>query len=377
MNLAADNTYWNAYYFITAADYEEYPELTLREKTEKVIAAFRQEIFDFYQKSQIVPPEQYLIDDRYIILWRNLPRTNIPFNTEESLFDACCCHIQKGSPLADFTEKTVGPFLLNIRNTDTLANGSVERFIKRYCLLKKHFYNQPIVFDLDIIPDNRAPFIEAGKFSGEEIPSPKKTPEMDKTEHEKLLLDWSTIIDPLEEEKDRQLEQWLEITHEERKKADELIAFLEKLYIAVTDDSIEHEENNFIYYYFQWQMGKISVEAACRELNNMSKRTFYNYVSEFEAHPFFPEYEKIYFYPLFEKPKKGPLSIDLEQFYADIMEIYPNSDFQLSKTYGFYLSSRKSDYSAEYRLCDKYNIPTVLDLCRTFMTVCRKLKIKL
>lgn len=362
-----------ANYFIIAADIDSYPELPLWEKRELIISDFREEIEAFYQKSEIMPPNEYLSDYKYIVLWRNLPKTNIPNNTEDALFGTMCRNeydrtwkgIKQGNGF-------VMPFLINVRNTDTFADGSIEKFIKRYCMVKKYFSTQPLVYDLDMIPDSRKSFGEIQHQVQQAVPPPN----LEGLSPEEAMKAQDEAFRKMQEyfnEVERLNSIWIEKTQGEREQADLIISFLSRLYTTVTNDSVDYEECPFIHYYYQWQMGNISVESACQELGNMSKRTFYKYVTEFEAHPYFVEYEKIYWNALWELPKKGPLSVDLEQFHSDIIQIYPDGEFKLDgrkMSYGGTLP----DYTREYKLCEKYSIPTIFELQRTFLAVKKKLK---
>lgn len=238
-------------------------------------------------------------------------------------------------------------------------------------MIKKYFSTQPLVYDLDMIPDSRKSFKQTQEVENHTIADDLIGIAPD---NQNLALE---IINNAFADRYNKLndfgDKYIENTREERKQADAMISFMEKLYTTVTNDPIDYEVCQFIGYYFMWQAGEISAESACQELGNMSKRTFYKYVSEFESHPFYAEYEKIIGTPLWGSPKKGPLSVDLEQFYNDIIKIYPDGNFNMD-FFKILQLGEIPDFTREYELCEKYSIPTVLDLCRTFLAVKKKLK---
>lgn len=357
---------WECRYFITAADYTAFPELSLMGKTKKVIQEFREEILAFYEKNHIAVPVGFDDDNRFIILWRDLPKTIVPNNTEDSLFRACCYYDKKENGEKRTSPDTIAPFYVNIRNSDTLAAGSVPRFIQRYCLMNKCLHIRPVVYDLDLIPDDLSLFLKAG-----EIPD-VSFPDEDAENYDQRFQEAIAEFDRQDEEKDIQLEQWSEATAKERTAINQMLSFLDTMYEQITQETITDESKDFLYYYWQWQLGKIGVEPACRELNNMSKRSFYNYVYAFESHPYYVEYQKILFPLLADKAKKGALQFDTEQMYSDILELYPNADFQFLAPGVLIHGNYKNDFTAEYALCDKYNLSSLLELSRAFLAVKQK-----
>lgn len=204
----------------------------------------------------------------HIILWRNLPKTNIADNTEDTLFRKICESIKQYD--SDFRS-------LYIRDLDTLANGSIETFIQRICHLKSYYNKKPIFLDntLDSL------------FNYRPLQKPSITNAM-------------------------------QGFRRENEEYENLVGFLENLYVTVKENPIVQNEEGFIHYYFEWQKGNMLVKDILEKLGNMSKRTFYLYVNEFEAHPYYYEYCKLYFLDLIDKEKKGPMSINWQEYYDEI-----------------------------------------------------------
>lgn len=306
--------------FLLNADYAENEGLSLQEKSKIAIDKYHKEIIKYHKKENTQPPMVCECSSYYIIFWKNLPKTNIADNTEDMLFNMLCKSL--GSP----EEPSYAD--IYIRDKDVLADHSVARFIKRLCLLHKH-YNQSPKF-LDNTTDN--------------------------------LLSPDFKIDNLESETIKELalelyKSWL--------KYHTVITFLENIYTSITNDNINFEEKGFIYYYFEWQRGNISSDTACKELGNISRRTFYRYIAEFEQHPYFAEYCKL-FPDLIDKPKKGPLSVDLEAFYKEVFPIFDGKKIDISEL----------GYINIDDICKKYSLASAIDVYRTFLAVKKKLKIK-
>lgn len=306
--------------FLLNADYNENEGLSLQEKSRIAIDKNRKEIIQYHEKEGTSPPTVCGCSSYHIILWKNLQKTNIADNTEDMLFNMLCKSLgsQEKTSYAD----------IYIRDKDVLADHSVTRFIKRLCLLYKH-YNQKPKF-LDNTTDN--------------------------------LLSPDFKIDDLESESMKELalelaKSWLDYHT--------IITFLENIYTSITGDNINSDEKGFIYYYFEWQRGNISSDTACKELGNISRRTFYRYIAEFEQHPYFPEYCKLC-PDLINKPKKGPISVDLEEFYKEVWPIFDGKEID-----ALMLGNINID-----DICKKYSLASAIDVRRTFLAVKKKLKIK-
>ncbi|MCI8865273.1 MAG: hypothetical protein HFG60_08285 [Lachnospiraceae bacterium] len=87
------------------------------------------------KKEGISPPLASAMSRYFIILWRNLPKTNIDNNTKDTLFKMMCQSIEH-------LKGTV--FEVVIRDINVLADHSVEKFIKRLSMLKKYANMKPI-----------------------------------------------------------------------------------------------------------------------------------------------------------------------------------------------------------------------------------------
>ena len=82
-------------YYLVDADYNENEGLSIQEKSKIVIENYRKEIKDYCLKEGITPPVTAANDNYYIILWRNLSKTNIADNTEDTLIDEMCKSINQ------------------------------------------------------------------------------------------------------------------------------------------------------------------------------------------------------------------------------------------------------------------------------------------
>ena len=298
--------------FLLSADYEDNSGLSLQERTRIIRDECRQEAHKYHESlgQKMIKP----FVDYCIVLWRDLPKTNIPDNTEDTLFNTFCKNI--------FLYSEYGLGLIYIKDKNTLANQSFERFVKRLCLLG---VTKPVFFDDTV--DN-------------------------------------LLTSRLKSYDDNDILDFVSKHMEENKEYTRIIMFLKKLYTSISGDTLDNEEKGFIYYYFEWQRGNISSDTACKELGNMSRRTFYRYIAEFEQHPYFAEYCKL-FPDLLDKPKKGPLSVDLEEFYNEVLPFFSG------EVNALIIENMNID-----NICKKYSLASSIDVYRTFLAVKKKLKIK-
>lgn len=298
--------------FLLSADYEDNSGLSLQERTRIITEECRQEAHKYHESlgQKMVKP----FVDYCIILWRGLPKTNISDNSEDTLFNTFCKNI--------FLYSEYGLGCIYIKDKETLANHSFERFVKRLCTLG---VTKPIFFD-------------------------------DTVE--------SLLTSKLKSYNEDDISDFTSNYAEEHKEYTRIIIFLKKLYTSISGDTLDNEEKGFIYYYYEWQRGNISSDTACKELGNISRRTFYRYIAEFEQHPYFAEYCKL-FPDLLDKPKKGPLSVDLEEFYNEVLPLFTGEVNALT------LENMNVD-----NICKKYSLASAIDVYRTFLAVKKKLKIK-
>lgn len=306
--------------FLLSADYKENEELSLQEKSKIVLDKYRQEIIQYHEKEDTVAPMVCGCSTYYIILWQNLPKTNIADNTEDTLFNMICKSLE--------SKEEVAYVDIYIRDKDVLANRSVARFIKRLCLLYKHYNQSPKFLD-DTTDTLLSPNFNIDNLESDTI----KNLGIDLG---KAFLEYNTMI-----------------------------TFLENIYTSITGEDIENDEKGFIHYYFEWQRGHISSDTACKELGNISRRTFYKYIAEFEKHPYFPSYCNL-LPDLISKPKKGPISLDLKEFYNEVSPFFIGKEIN-----AFYLGDINLD-----DIYKKYSLASSIDVYRTFLAVKKKLKIK-
>lgn len=321
-------------YYLISADFQAHPELSLQEKTRLVIEEYQEELRAYYEKEEINPPLASARSRYFIILWRNLPKTNIDDNTEDTLFEMMC------QSMANFKETV---FEVVIRDINVLADHSIEKFIRRLCLLKKYANIKPTF--LDNTTDTLL------------------TPKLKSTSDDDIkALAIQTAFSDME--------------------YDRLLAFLENVYTSVKEESIENAEKGFIYYYYQIQKSKMVIAAVVDE-SFLNRRTLYRYFDEFEQHPYFPEYCKLY-PELINKPKKRPLDFNLQEFYKDATPLFTAgsigalaSDKDLSKD--FWKQNSLLCDIADMKIDDlleKYSLTCSIDAYRTWLAVKKKLKIK-
>lgn len=305
-------------YYLVSADYNDCEGLSIQEKSRLIINRYREKIAKYCNDNQIMLPVTAGNDNYYIILWRNLPKTNIADNTEDTLINQMC------KSISQFQNEL---FDVYIKDLNTLADGSIDSFIRRLCFIKKYTKKKPIFLD------NTTSTLLAPKYVSD-------------SEEDMETLAKQTFLASME--------------------YDNLIGFLENLYSSVKGISIENEDNGFIQYYFEWQVGNISAETACKELGNMSKRTFYKYVAEFESHLFYPEHCKLHLSDLLDKEKKGPVAIDLQEFYDEVISLFAEKTIDING-----VNEINTD-----DICKKYSLASTLDVYRTLLTAKKKLKIK-
>lgn len=321
-------------YYLISADFQAHPELSLQEKTRLVIEEYQKELKAYYEKEGINPPLASAMSRYFIILWRNLPKTNIDDNTEDTLFEMMC------QSMANFKETV---FEVVIRDINVLADHSIEKFIRRLCMIKKYASIKPIF--LDNTTDTLL------------------TPKLESVSDDDIkALAIQTAFSDME--------------------YDRLLAFLENVYTSVKEESIENAEKGFIYYYYQIQKSKMVIAAVVDE-SFLNRRTLYRYFDEFEQHPYFPEYCKLY-PELINKPKKRPLDFNLQEFYKDATPLFTAgsigalaSDKDLSKD--FWKQNSLLCDIADMKIDDlleKYSLTCSIDAYRTWLAVKKKLKIK-
>ena len=305
-------------YYLISADYNEYEGISIQEKSRLIINRYRKEIAKYCNDNQIMLPVTAGNDNYYIILWRNLPKTNINDNTEDTLINQMCNSIDQ------FQNEL---FDVYIKDLNTLADGSIEKFIRRLCLIKKHTNKKPVFLD------NTTDALLTPKYVSD-------------SKEDMETLAKQTFLASME--------------------YDNLIGFLENLYSSIIGNKVDEAEKGFIYYYFEWQIGNITAETACKELGNMSKRTFYKYATEFEAHPFYSEHCKLHLSDLLDKEKKGPVAIDLQEFYDEVVSMFAEKTIDIN--------SLNEINTAD--ICKKYSLASTLEVYRILLTAKKKLKIK-
>lgn len=321
-------------YYLVSADFQAHPELSLQEKTRLVIEEYQKELRAYYEKEELNPPMASAMSRYFIILWRNLPKTNIDDNTEDTLFEMMCQSMEH-------LRGTV--FEVVIRDINVLANHSIEKFIRRLCMIKKYASIKPIFLDNTT----------------------------------------DTLLTPkLESVSDEGIKALAIQTAFSMDEYNRLIQFLENIYTSVKEEPVESATKGFIYYYYQIQQSKMVIAAVVDE-SSLNRRTLYRYFDEFEQHPYFPEYCKLH-PELINQPKKRPLAFDLEAFYKDATPIFTTdsinalvSDKGLSKDFWKQnsllcdIANMKID-----DLLEKYSLTCSIDAYRTWLAVKKKLKIK-
>ena len=321
-------------YYLVSADFETHPELSLQEKTRLVIEEYQEELSAYYEKEGKTPPWASAMSRYFIILWRNLPKTNIDDNTEDTLFEMMC------QSMANFKDTV---FEVVIKDINVLANHSIEKFIRRLCMIKKYASIKPIFLDNTT----------------------------------------DTLLTPkLESVSDDGIKAFAIQTAFSDSEYDRLLTFLENVYTSVKEEPIESATKEFIYYYYQIQQSKMVIAAVVDE-SSLNRRTLYRYFDEFEQHPFFAEYCKL-FPELIDKPKKRPLAFDLETFYKDATPLFTegsietlaldkdlSKDFWKQNTLLCNIADMKID-----DLLEKYSLTCSIDAYRTWLAVKKKLKIK-
>lgn len=336
-------------YFLTTADYNLYPDISLYEKSIIALKQSKEMIQEYNEFNRTKEYPLCLYDCSHIVFWKNVPKSNIPNNTEDALFLAMCENTRTFR---------FGSFI--IQNLDVLASGSTDTFIKRLCIMKNFYHWMPEFLD------NTTSTL------------------FDLHAHNANSLSFTETIQNIR----RSEEEYTS-----------LIGFLKNLYESVNGKLCSTEKNGFIHYYFEWQKGNIMVKDVLIKLGNMSKRTFYLYVNEFEHHPYYPEYCKLYFSDLIEKEKKGPHEIDWQDYYDDVAPLYKENALVTPITREdidaiFYdtllptedeiqhlLQQTKLDFNAFYQIkvdhiCQKYDLASPIDVYRLLLTAKRKLKIK-
>lgn len=321
-------------YYLVSADFQAHPELSLQEKTRLVIEEYQEELSAYYEKEGKTPPWASAMSRYFIILWRNLPKTNIDDNTEDTLFEMMC------QSMANFKDTV---FEVVIKDINVLANHSIEKFIRRLCMIKKYASIKPIFLDNTT----------------------------------------DTLLTPkLESVSDDGIKAFAIQTAFSDSEYDRLLTFLENVYTSVKEEPIESATKEFIYYYYQIQQSKMVIAAVVDE-SSLNRRTLYRYFDEFEQHPFFAEYCKL-FPELIDKPKKRPLAFDLETFYKDATPLFTegsietlaldkdlSKDFWKQNTLLCNIADMKID-----DLLEKYSLTCSIDAYRTWLAVKKKLKIK-
>jgi len=317
-------------FVITSGDYLEFPDDMAYIERQKIVKdRARKQIQEFRKKQD---HECVVYDSQIIILWKNTPKTFIDTNNNEYLFYCMCQKIKEVTAQGS-------PFKVYIDNMNTFADGSVETFIRRLCLLYKVTPNRPIFLDREVAEKNlEKEYAEASKY----------------TEHDFIAKAMAELFS--ENESDTQYAN--------------MINFLNAVLIAVCGgtafDTTAYEKETFITQYLQWQLGTVTVEMACDTLGHMSRRTFYKYVAEFEESPLYAQFMYLNESELRSRGRKGYLPEDwddyLDKTKPRVKEISP----------GVFESITMD----EIEICKQYNLYCEMDIERVRLAVEKKAKAK-
>lgn len=317
-------------FIITSGDYLEFPDdMAYIEKQKIVKDRVKKQLKEYNEKQG---KECLVYDSQIIIFWRNTPKTFIDTNNNEYLFYYMCQKIQEVTARGD-------SFKLYVDSMKTFAEGSIETFIRRLCMLYKVTQNRPIFLDSEATERNlQKEYAEAAKY----------------TDCEYI----TTAIAELFSE------------NEQDKQYANIISFLNAVLIAVCGgtafDTTAYETENFITQYLQWQLGTVTVEMACVTLGNMSRRTFYKYVAEFEESPLYAQFMYLNENELKSRGRKGYLPEDwddyLEKTLPRVKEISPGVFEPIPVD--------------EIEICKNYNLYCEMDVERVRLAVEKKAKAK-
>lgn len=317
-------------FVITSGDYLEFPDDMAYIERQKIVKDRAREQIEEFRKKQ--GTEGLIYDSQILIFWRNVPKTFIDINNNEYLFYYMCQKIKEITAQGS-------PFKIYVDSVNSLAEGSVETFIRRLCMLYQATPNRPIFLDSDIAEKNlEKEYAEATKY----------------TEHDFIARAMAELFS--DDESDRQYEN--------------IISFLNMVLRAVSGDAAfdtsSFENENFITQYLQWQLGIVTVEMACITLGNMSRRTFYKYVAAFEESPLYAQFMYLNESELRHRGRKGYLPEDwddyLDKTKPRVKEISPGVFEPITMD--------------EIEICKKYNLYCEMDIERVRLAVEKKAKAK-
>lgn len=317
-------------YLITSGDYLQFPDDMSYIERQKILKdKARKQLEEHYRKQN----KEYLISDSQILIfWRNTPKTFIDTNNNEYLFYTMCQKIKEVTEQGE-------PFRVYIDNMNTFAEGSIEIFIRRLCMLYAVTKNRPIFLDNEKIEKNiEKEYAEASKYTDCKLVA---------TAIAELFAD---------EESDKQYAN--------------TISFLNAVLVAVCGgtafDTSAYEKENFITQYLLWQFGEITVETACITLGNMSRRTFYKYVAEFEESPLYAQFMYLFEKELRGKGRKGYLPEDWDDYLEKTLP-------RVKEVSEGVFESIPID---EIAICKEYNLYCEMDVERVRLAVEKKVKAK-
>lgn len=317
-------------FVITSGDYLEFPDDMVYIERQKIVKDRARKQIQEFKKRQ--GKECFVDDSQIIILWKNTPKTFIDTNNNEYLFYCMCEKIKE-------TTAQGSSFKVYIDNMDTFADGSVETFIRRLCLLYKATKTRPIFLDSEVAEKNlEKEYAEVSKY----------------TEYDFIAKAMAELFS--ENENDTQYAN--------------MINFLNAVLIAVCGgkafDTTAFEKENFITQYLKWQLGVVTVETACVTLGNMSRRTFYKYVAEFEESPLYAQFMYLNESELRNRGRKGYLPEDWDDYLDKTM---PKAKEISSGVF-------EPIPMDEIKICKQYNLYCEMDIWRVRLAVEKKAKAK-
>lgn len=318
--------------FIVAGDYQEFPDdMAFIERQKIVRDRARVQLQEYLAKQG---KECIIYDWQIYIFWKNVPRTYIDICNNDYLF-YCICQQIKTRLNGEDTD-----FSVYIDNMSTFSEGKMDVLLKRLCMLYTVTKCQPTFLDFDMIKER---VVSGCKQAGEYTKS-------------------NTVANILER---------LFAGEEADCKYANTLALVNSLMIAACGENAfdlsEFEADNFIKEYIRWQTGEITVEKACKNLNNMSKRTFYKYVAEIEMSPLYPQFMYTHENELRGKEKKGYLPEDWDSYLKDTETKFVEESPGVFKTIDV----------DEISVCKKYNLLMESDVLRIRLAIEKKMKAKM
>lgn len=263
-------------YAIIQADYN--PEESIYTQRTKACNEFN----NMYMKNKPIPSENFLV------LWNNATLSAEMGHSTTNLLTVYAKERLLPEVEKLFQKGVECPIHLYMENPRVLTNGVADAslFLKRLTILYNYSRIIPTFLQDDILY----------KATKEDLNIRQK--ESLKEYESASATRFTHLLEEAEEE--------MYLTETTKAFYEKMFSTLSNLFHLFEDGITSGYNENFIFQYFNWQMGE-SITKCLKELNSIANTTFYRYADAFEKSPFYSEYFYAYYLKLANTQKRGEL----------------------------------------------------------------------